>query len=47
MRPFRGPDLPSRRATTLAGIVNKVMGGVVHRPGVMLVDGLTASQLTR
>ena len=40
MRPFRGPDLPSRRATTPAGIVNKVKGSVVHRPGMTPVDGL-------
>ena len=39
MRPFRGPDSPSRRATTPVGIVNKVTGGVVHRPGMTLVDG--------
>ena len=25
--------------TTPAGIINKVTGSVVHRPGVMLVDG--------
>ena len=40
MRPFGGPDSPLRGATTPAGIVNKVMGGVVHRPGMTPVDGL-------
>ena len=40
MRPFRGPDPPSRGATTPAGIVNKMKGGVVHRPGMTPVDGL-------
>ena len=39
MRPFRDPDFPSWGATTPAGIVNKVKGGVVHRPGMTLVDG--------
>ena len=40
MRPFEGPGFPLREVTTLAGIVNKVMGGAVHRPGMTLVDGL-------
>ena len=36
MRPFRGPGSSPRGATTPAGIVNKVKGGVVHRPGMTL-----------
>ena len=40
MRPFRGPGLSSRGVTTPVGIVNKVTGDVVHRPGMTSVDGL-------
>ena len=39
MRPFRVPGPPSWRATTPAGIVKQVKGGVVHRPGMTPVDG--------
>ena len=39
MRPFGDPGSPLWGVTVAAGIVNKVKGGVVHRPSVMLVDG--------
>ena len=37
--PLQGSWLLPRGVTTPAGIVNKVTGGVVHRPGMTLVDG--------
>ena len=39
MRPFGDPGSPSRGVTVAAGIVNKVKGGAVHRPGMTPVDG--------
>ena len=39
MRPFSGPGSPSRGVTVAAGIINKVKGSAVHRPGMTPVDG--------
>ena len=39
MRPFGDPGSPSWGVTVAAGIVNKVKGGAVHRPGMTPVDG--------
>ena len=39
MRPFSNPGSPLWGVAVAAGIVNKVKGGTVHRPGVMPVDG--------
>ena len=38
MRPFGGPGSPLWGVTLAAGIINKVKGGVVHRPGMTLVN---------
>ena len=38
MCPFGGPGSPLWGVTLAVGIVNKVKGGVVHCPGMMLVN---------